>query len=685
MKRLSVFLPLLINLLTVFPSEASVTPAVIKIYDEAEIEELLEQGVSIERRRGDILLCYFPDYDDADIVIGNNKKNSIIRNPGISKRFHKKPDFKNAHPYNRDKFFITPTLDEAVKFLEAYQIQQGNDLHPPFTGKGIVVGLCDIGLDPLHPVFLDEDGKSRIKKITQYDEFEGIRLELEGDDAYAEWKTDTEDNYHATHVAGILAGNGGGSSFKGIATDADVVASLCRLTDFGLLMGVEDIIDYAKEMGKPAVINLSMGNYTGAHDGSSLFSQYLDLCADDAIIVLSAGNEGNRTNTLSYSFNENSKPLEFRIGNRAWDQKSMYGITDIWNSTENPLSVTLCIFDDETHKVVYEFEPVILTDWDSVEYEWNPEEPLFDSLSLDGFLRITGGIDPENGRYEVALLYDYESFRLIGTGWAKDMISVKITGEDGDEIDVFADGSYSRLMQISGNPAPNSHLSISDLACGFRTISVGMYGNRSDFPVSVFDSDKNPFDTVYRRSGYQPFHSVVHSSYGKLRDDRTMPLTVGPGIPIISSMSRYYLDANPDAELYYIDENHIPWLATGGTSMSSPYVAGFIATWLEAVPNLTTEDIKNIIEETNCHEIPEPEDPRNLNGYFNPKEALRKLLDHNGISQIENPAYLLLPSDHIDVFNTTGILIYSGRYENFIKTQPGFYIISTPYGVMKKI
>ena len=379
----------------------AVSPRVVKIYDENEIEDLLEAGVSIERRRGDILLCYFPDSDDNEVIITNDVKTDSVSDADTSHtRLHKDPDSK-LHKYKGNLYkrkISVPTLDESIRFYDAWKIQDGVGIQSPLTGKGVVVGICDIGLDPLHPTFLDADGRSRIKKVTQYKEYEGIRIELEGDEDYKRWRTDTVDEYHATHVAGILAGNGGGTNYRGIATEADIVVSLSCLTEFGLLMGVEDIIDYAREVGKPAVINLSMGNYIGAHDGTSLFSQYLDLCADEAIIVLSAGNEGNYTDTLSYTFNSNSRPLQFRLGNRAFDQRHMYGITDIWNTSDVPLTITIAIYDDETFSTVYEYESITLTDWESVKYEWDKENPLFNGLSLDGWLSVSGGIDPENGR-----------------------------------------------------------------------------------------------------------------------------------------------------------------------------------------------------------------------------------------------------------------------------------------------
>lgn len=650
----------------------AVVPGIVKIYDEDEIEDLLDAGVSIERRRGDILLCYFPDSDGNDIVIPNSDP--------FSTRTHNPKKWK----FKDKRHTISPTLDESVKFFDAWKIHEGIDLKYPLTGKGVVVGICDIGLDPLHPTFLDENGHSRIKRITHYKEYEGIRFQLEGDEEYKKWVTDTIEEFHATHVAGILAGNGAGSPYKGMAPEADIMVSLSSLSDFGLLMGVEDIIDYAKEVNKPAVINLSMGCYTGAHDGTSLFSQYLDLCADDAIIVLSSGNEGNNTNTLSHKFPDVESVLEFRLGNKAWDQKHMYGITDIWNDSENPLTLSICIYDDESHTVAYEYEPLTLTDWEMETYEWDPGNPLFEGLSLNGFLTVSGGVDPENGRYEVYMMYDFESSRLIGTGWAKDMISVKLRGTEGDEVDVFADGTYTRLMSISGQPTPDSHLSISDLACGFRVVSVGMYGNRETAPVSIFNSEGKVIDTNLDSTGSRPWETVIYSSYGTLRDGRALPLTVAPGRELVSGVSHAFIEANPE-ETYYLDPQGSPWISLGGTSMSSPYVAGFIATWLEAFPTLSVEDVLDIIEETNSHDIPEPANPRNLNGYFNPYMALRKLLDHNGVDKIEDPSSVLLPSDQVEVYNLSGLKVYEGNLDGSRQLPKGLYVVRTPFGVIKRI
>lgn len=677
-------------------AQQNYVPSVIKIYDEAEIVDLLDNGVEISRRRGDILLCLVPSDGDDDIIITNsfdpddssgNKNKLYTQRSGVHKMPVRNPGkFPGARRKKMASDFLnTHTLDHAMAFYNASSVQDATAFGEAYRGKGVVVGICDIGLDPLHPTFYDADGNNRIKKITHYKEFEGLRYEMTEEGQYSLWKTDTDDEYHATHVAGIMAGGGAGTSFKGVATDADIVISLSSLTSYGLLMGVEDIIDYAKEVGKPAVINLSMGNYIGAHDGSSLFSQYIDMCAEDAFIVLSAGNEGNNTNSLVKKFTDDSKEIQVRLGNRRWDQRDMYGVTDIWSSTENPVTLTVCIYDDESHTIAYEYPPMRLMDGenDSVTFLWDPEDPLLEGLSLDGFMRVVGGVDPENGRYNVALLYDYKSSRLIGQGWAKDMISIRIEGESGEDVEIFADGTYTRLMTMIGFPAPDTKLSISDLACGFKMVSVGMYGNRETYPYTVFDEKHEFVIQNEKETGYEEGGTVIYSSYGTLRDGRVLPLTVAPGIPLVSAFSAPY------AEKYFSEEefllrNGSYWISMGGTSMSSPYVAGFIACMIEAYPQFTVEELLDAIASTNSHDIADPEDPRNLNGYFDPVACLRKLLQSNGVNQIEKPDFLLQPDDFVEVFSLSGNKVFSGEARNIDNLPKGIYIIKTPFGVIKR-
>ena len=651
----------LISIITVFSLGADAVdftsykylPRIVKIHDDAELDSLAKEGVEIMRRRGDMLLCLFP-------------------NPQTRS---KDPQFFNLRK-------AVPTLDIAKQYYDANLIQLGAIGSTSYTGKGVVVGICDLGIDPMHPTFLDHNGKSRIKRVVEYKELEGKRIVLEGEDAYSEWLTDSIDEFHATHVCGILAGGGASTPYSGIATDADIVVTTSMLTDVGLLAGVEDIIEYAKEVGKPAVINISVGSYIGPHDGSSLFSQYLDMCADDAVIVMSAGNEGHRTNTLMTEFTENQPSVSFRLGSPDWLQLKMAGATDIWSGSSDPFTLSLKVFDDDIKSTVLDLGSFNTEDRNCVIFEWDDDSLSSLGIPFVGSLMIEGEVDSENGRYHVILSYDYVSPIISEKGgWARYDLALEVKGLIGNDIEAYSDGSNTRLVAVSGNPRPTSERTISDLACGDRVISVGMYGNRSVVPLTDM-SVSGGADPIYQDStGYDPGATVRYSSYGTLRDGRTLPITVAPGATIMSSASRPFLEKHSDYPHLMLDS---PWISEAGTSMSSPYVAGYIATWLEAVPDLTVEDIIEIINSTNRLDIPEPDDPHNANGYFDPLAGLRMALRMGDVETVDDPSAILLPDDFVSIYDMTGIKRYAGAASGLSGIKSGLYVIHTPYGVMKR-
>ena len=628
-------------------------PRIVKISSENEIDSLSDMGVDILRRRGDILLCLFP--------------NATTRGSVESQR----------------KRAIAPTLDVAKDFYDAVSIQNGKALGTSYTGKGVVVGICDIGIDPLHPTFLDKDGRSRIKRVVQYIEDKGIRLQLDGDDEYKDWGTDNPDYFHATHVCGILAGGGAETPYSGIATDAEIVVTVSTLTDVGLLAGVEDIIDYAKEVGKPAVINISVGSYTGAHDGSSLFSQYLDMCADDAIIVLSSGNEGASKNTLITEFNEDCQSVSLRLGNTLWDQINMYGSTEIWSGSDKPLSISLGLYDSNQSCIVRWGEPFNVTKDQPQTYTWDGSGSIETGFPFIGDLTVSGEVNSENGRHCTVLEYDFKSEEESSKGgWARYGLAVKVGGEQGDDAEIYADGIYSRLIGLSGNKQPSTERTVSDLACGFRVISVGMYGNRDSIPYSA-PVEFQDEEIYFRPSGSEHGATVAYSSYGTLRDGRVLPLTVAPGSTLMSAGSRPFIEFYPYHPHLRIGDTI--WLSEGGTSMSSPYVAGYIATWLEAVPTLTVEDAIRIIASTNRLDIAEPEDPHNANGYFDPVRGIRMALEIGGVEGIENPDGILSPEDFVEVYDLTGIKRYAGSASGLSGIGKGIYLVKSRLGVRKTI
>ncbi len=613
-------------------ADATFSPALMRVSGgEAAIEQLKSEGVRVLGVRDDLVLALIPIADetgDKSNLKGRNRLKSRCK------------DIVRIEPGRK----VVPAMDEARAWFGAEDIHNGESLLTPYTGRGVVTGICDVGFDPNHINFKDAQGNCRVKLFTVYNEENGGRKVYTTEEEFRTVLTDDPTQSHATHVSGIMAGSYKGNGYHGAAYESDIVFAASQLSDVGLLAGVEDIIAYAKSVGKPAVINLSMGNYVGPHDGSSLFCQYLDKCADDAIICLSAGNAGNQTNSLPHTFKSDNSRVSVSLSNYAWTQYYLYGMTDVWSHDDRPLRASVMVSDSQEGKIVAEFPIADFSQTDawiigSEGCEVTPNASADDNAAFSqyftGWLALQGGIDPENGRYRVWAEYDANTSVTSANGpWARYVMILNIYGDKDTQADIYGDGQYTRLVGYNGS-RPGSTMSFSDLSTGFRTVSVGMYNSRQFTPLLN--------GTMEAWGDYGKPN--VNSSYATLLDGRVMPLTVAPGNPIVSSYSTPWVNHNISrrnelAAEAIVNGKSYYWKAGGGTSMSCPYVAGFIATWLEAAPQLKIDEILRIIEESNItgteskrlraampedHNI-DPAEPRNGRGWFDPLSALKSVL-----------------------------------------------------------
>ncbi len=190
---------------------------------------------------------------------------------------------------------------------------------PPYnlTGKGVIVAIIDSGIDYTHPDFTNDDGSSRILYIWDQTA-EGTPplgfthgteiLKRQLDESLASGATQetliTRDEIgHGTAVAGIAAGNGRASNGVniGVAPQASIICvkmgesgenNFARTTE--IMRGIKYVMDKAEELNMPIAINLSFGTNNGAHDGYSLFEQYISDMSQrwKTSIVVATGNEG---------------------------------------------------------------------------------------------------------------------------------------------------------------------------------------------------------------------------------------------------------------------------------------------------------------------------------------------------------------------------------------------------------
>lgn len=132
---------------------------------------------------------------------------------------------------------------------------------------------------------------------------------------------------------------------------------------------------------------------------------------------------------------------------------------------------------------------------------------------------------------------------------------------------------------------------------------------------------------------------AFYSSVGPTYDGRTKPDVLAPGTNILTSMSSFYMENNPEDDTEMVAESTFKgrrygWMSCSGTSMSSPAVAGTIALWLQARPDLTPEDVMGVIRRTSRRYGDMEGEKDNRYGYGQ-IDAYRGLLDILGIDAIE--------------------------------------------------
>ncbi|MGM9852976.1 MAG: S8 family serine peptidase [Muribaculaceae bacterium] len=475
----------------------------------------------------------------------------------------------------------------------------------PVTGKGVVAGICDIGLDPSHIAF-----KDRLGLVSTYVDSLAIReVWAPGSalDTGAALKPDTDDEWHGTHVLNILGGSDAGNPYHGIATGSVLAVSRSYLTDVAMLSGIEDIIAYAKERDMPCVINLSVGSYLGPHDGSDLMNRYLSLLGREAVIVFSAGNNGYKNVTLRHTLGPDSPGTADglpTVGTMwesldTWDGFNIRGAMDIWSADTQTCDVRIVVWDQIDRKFVYR------TDWYGPATGKAEGEAVFDAADLPetaallkgSRVYIAWGTSPENNRYNIALEYAMISeATLPGTKWARYVMGWEVRGRQGFSFDAYTDGTqtYMRNYGTPGKIDGTPELSISDLCCSDAVIGVGAWNTRNVAPI--WGSDKE------QTFNFDLDTPAAFSSYGTLRDGRVKPDICAPGNTVISAISNAYIAKHPDvrtiAYRQTVGGKEYSWFQECGTSMASPAVAGVIALWMQAHPSLDVFTAGKVAAET---------------------------------------------------------------------------------------
>lgn len=541
-------------------------------------------------------------------------------------------------------------MDSAIVQVNALPVYEGQKLPRVFTGKGVVMGIMDIGFDLTHPNFYNPQMTDyRIKAFWDQISSDTLQSSLPvGRDYIGEQEilgigcsVDGADQTHGTHTLGIAAGSGGeGSSMTlpghnhGMAYESDIClvtnatsenqdsivpSQLYEFTYAMDALGFKYIFDYADKVGKPCVISFSEGSSQDFDGTDVLYSEVLDSLTSRPghVIVSSAGNNGH----ISYYMHktEGKRSAGFFVNS---DRDYVYHIakssqpftfrTDIYEGRLNPHHfevTTQQVLDSPDSTYIQQVEVggrkyILLIgaypsayNSDEICYDWIVKKPELEKASDDSSASDVEGASVRDDESNIGVV---------------NHVSYQVIGEQADVCVYHGSGNmYVSSVDPTLNDCEKTH-SINSPSCYKSVVCVGATIGRS---CSVDDmGNKHNVQSL-------PVGSLdVHSSIGPTFDERIKPDLVAPGINVLSSYSSYYQAKHPmkgadndwDGELFNYHGRTYGWVYFSGTSMASPIVGGAIALWLQANPSLTRQDVFDIIRKTSkpldaAHEVPNNE------------------------------------------------------------------------------
>lgn len=587
------------SLIKPFGNDVKRIVVLIDLEKDANVAEIEAEG-GVIRSQIDNLALVEIDYDKV-VEISNLKS---VKRLSMPKKLHAKMD------QARTKTGVN-TVHRPL----------GGVLPQAYKGKGVVAGLVDCGLSITHPNFINTaDGTSRVKRAYTISGQHGITVEYD-ESKLSQFTTDLSTQTHGTHVAGIMAGGyknlADTVNYYGVASEADIVmVGLGNDTyDNNILLGVDKIIKYAEANNQPAVVNLSLGSNTGPHDGTELFSQYLNKLGERAVICVAAGNEGADGIAITKKCTESDKEIKTFVV-PATRSTGQTGSLEVWSDTEQMFKLTPVIYDLKTNEVVYAMPTIEASTNGEYKYiasgqyaaEGDMTSPIFDKAFLNSYIGFGSDVDSYNNRYSVNMQY-YLLFNTetnsLGNNYA---FAIQVEGNSGQRLDVYCMSIYSTLSSngLAGWTNGGGDGSISDMSCAANVISVGSFTSKNKVPIRLPGYGYNINIKLDEISSF--------SSYGTLIDGRKLPHISAPGCVVVSSMSPYYMNLALSQGVYDFGEYNLVAKTTykgkayyydlmQGTSMSSPFAAGAVALMLQANPDLNVEEVRNILMETANRDI----------------------------------------------------------------------------------
>jgi subtilisin family serine protease len=496
-----------------------------------------------------------------------------------------------------------PLNNQAVKNNGVESVHTGSGgLNSSYTGKGVIIGIIDTGIDINHPDFRDSTGKSRIRLIWDqkmpFNQFrtpqpynygqEWISEEIDG--GICTHNDDPTYYGHGTNVLGSALGNGlAVDDYKGMAPDAEIIAVATSFGSFNWLATVADAVHYiftkADSLGLPCVINASIGTYLGSHDATDLAAQMIEaiiLEKRGRIMVCAAGNKGDDSFHLGYQVTQKTSFTWFKYNPLIFGNGGMY--FQLWADTADFNDVEFSLGVD---KVAPYYEYRGGTPFLNIKNRLNAvyKDTIF-SLSNNKIGILQTYAELQTDKYFIEMFVSQPDtteylfrFSTKGTGrfdvWSAPWMRTS-------EIILSPLPDISEFPEIINYvPPDNNKTIVSSFTCSPEVLTVGSYTNRNSF-ISYYGNTESTSDT--------PGEIAANSSRGPTRRNILKPEITATGNLVISAGRLGTL-----AEMILIAPQMVAQggfhNAGGGTSMASPMVAGIAALYLEKCPRSNNKEI----------------------------------------------------------------------------------------------
>lgn len=584
-------------------TESSVN-AFVKFSDPSVITAILDAGCEVNTVTGDIATVTMPVGIIPDIVeIEGVSRIEVGRKVNLTNNL----------------------VRGKVKVNEVMFSEHPNhgSLPQEYRGNGVIVGMIDVGFEFTHAAFRTYDGNDRLRVSRVWNQ-NGYGKTPEGFSYGAEYTTFAEmssaktdaDEYHGTHTTTTAAGSPAETPYYGMAPESELVLVSVNLgSDTNIIDAIKYIFDYADSQGKPAVVNMSLGSHNGPHDGNSLLDQaFGTLAGPGHILVGAAGNEAVTNLHCTKTLTEGDTIMRTMLAYGSSTTKTSY--TYIWASPGSEISVEGAIVNPLRKGRVMKTTGEITMNSEA-DYHSLTEGTVTDISLLMSPVVVEGNSSPQ---------MTIESYVY---GLADDRKqAIIVHGKPGTTIHMWqcVNNNYFISSGLAGFTDGDNSCSVGEIGgTSDAVISVGSYDSDSLMVIPAGGSllpEGGTLDvgSMIKGIGYdfETGRRSCFSSIGPTADGRMKPDVMAPGCITVSGFNKYctaqsYKDyfptvTDPDGNKYYFE-------LSMGTSQATPAVTGSIALWLEANPDLSPSDVREIIAKTSDRDSYTGSEAGNQYGY----------------------------------------------------------------------